>query len=107
MNNELITHLKALGNGTQEPLDDRLGICYDIRERFGRATKRLVCDLMDGWPKRSGDDSYPVPHAEKYADFAFIECSILWTNDQYGDDRRELCLFLASELEKIENVVTV
>jgi hypothetical protein len=97
---DLIAHLKALGNGTQAPVSKHCGICYDVKTNFGYGVRDMTNDLMHQWPKYSGDDTYPVPH-DKLNPHSAYDLDDLWADDQYGDDRRELCLFLANALGEL------
>jgi hypothetical protein len=95
----IIAHLKKLGTGEIKPKKWVFGICRELDEVCNIGGDPLVRNYAADWPKFSGHSTFPVPHSRKSATDAFIYTSNLWEATQYGDDRRELCLFLADRLE--------
>lgn len=104
----LITKLREWGNGESLPENSVSGICRNIYSFYG-SDKAL--ELMVKWPlavkgaevgqfiipMNRGDDSetgaeaaYCIIHDKKY----------MWVEGEYAELRRELCLWLADELEK-------
>lgn len=115
----IIDHLKGLADGTIEPLDTESGLCselyYFIEEYLGLSKPRwfdFKCghlrDTFKKWPKSSGSTAYPVPNpdcvvGEYFVDQAediYEERVNLWADDEYGNLRRELCTFVADELQE-------
>lgn len=126
---EVIDYLRGLGTG-QAGLPERdrcCGICSLLRDRFNREVEDEVMLLARRWEKYSGSPTYPVPGEafcrQYYGDEELaiisameghgIERSVFlatrafqhngenqWGTSPYADLRRELCLFLADELEK-------
>jgi hypothetical protein len=97
-NPALVAHLRALGKGEIQPLDKHQGICFEVLVRFGPERQRIKA-LFSSWPKFSGCQKWPVPHPECDAVFAAVSSNNLWADDDYGNNRRELCLWLADQLE--------
>jgi len=105
---DLILHLIRLGDGTDQPSDKRLGICNELQEwaikpLYSRRDWDYVSWLMVdpvilAWPKHTCDRAYPVPcpYLDEY--FAFNHRRDLWADDEYGDNRRELCHYVAYAL---------
>ena len=54
------------------------------------------------WPKFSGNSLYPVPCPELEESEAFLYAC--WDNDRYGDNRRELCKYLADKIQEDINL---
>ncbi len=97
---DMVDHLRALGNGVADPAVIILGICRELQEFFNEGYNAVVPFYKD-WPKYSGERSYPVPYRLKSALWAFFSEPNLWSIDtQYGRDRRELCIFLADSVEQ-------
>lgn len=93
----IVEHLRKLGRGDIKPEEPAFGICYELR------MKKWVPNYKAhffNWPKFSGHLQYPVCHESMSAQDAFDSIPNLWCDDSYGDDRRELCLFLADQIEK-------
>jgi len=85
----VIVHLRALGKGDIEPAHGSLGICWNLSEFISDDRGYDIVEFYSSsWPKFSGDKECPIDEP----------CGIdnLWDNN----DRRELCLFLASCLEE-------
>ncbi len=83
----------------------------DMHSEIGVCSKALVSkysrEYSFYWHKCSGLFAFPVPHESMPPNEAFDLCR-LWANDQYGDDRREYCAFLADCLERrgyLEDVI--
>lgn len=105
----LIEHLRRLGNGAM-PSQKSEGICLEVHEFLHEnihvnqiqiivSYKKQVAVAMQTWPKRSSSTTYPVPHPSKAAYAAYMQDNI-WGNDEYGNNRRELCLWIADQLEQ-------
>lgn len=103
-------HLEKLGRGEIEPQRINFGICSEIHQRFptffiGVCPVIFVGAYASTWERFSGIDSFPVPcepcGIESSMDAAIRAYSFrsnLWAKDLYGNDRRELCLFIAAKL---------
>ena len=92
----IIEHLEKLGGGEIQPDDVDSGICYALFDRFG---SEMPTYTFKSWPKFTGNLLYPVPLEDEDPKMAY-DYKDLWSNDDYGDNRRELCLHIASELRK-------
>jgi hypothetical protein len=90
----LIKHLRQLGNRERHPTEDDAGICYELMYTC-RVYPSLVRELCLTWPKFNGDPIYPIPGSPT----KYIPGRNVWGADQYGNDRRDLCLFLATAIE--------
>lgn len=104
-NKELAAHLRALGTGEKRLMCRQHGICGELHHlvylgHISNFTRLAVTQLMRGWPKASGSYLFPVPHPNLDPADAFLELRDLWADDEYGDNRRELCRWLADRLEK-------
>lgn len=105
---KVIEHLRALGRKEVDPIDNNQGLCSELSERFYFSgdvcltDEQLedVQDLMNDWPKSSDEIEFPVPHPTMDPVESYCVCDDLWGDDEYGDNRRELCLWLADELER-------
>ena len=105
--NDAINYLKNLGLGCT-PSEPKYGICSNLKTFLDSRVNMLITrdilykvyNLSCTWERYSGDDSYPVPDPEggDPEDKYNITCN-KWTGC-YGDLRRELCLYLAEELQK-------
>lgn len=95
---ELAEHLRKLSSGAVQPKEPGNGLCFEIR-RFELCSGSLgneVIDEMPHWPAGTGGDCHPVPHPDQ-ASYYSVENK--WAADEYGDNRRELCAWLAEQLE--------
>lgn len=81
--------LRKWGDGKMPPMS-YCGICANLDELI--KGYRLVGQLSPYWHRFSGDTSYPVPYG-----YALVN---LWGNTESGNDRRDLCHFLADEIEE-------
>ncbi len=105
---EIIDHLRKLGKGEILPDNDHTGICNDLAKVFNRGISWDVTKLASKWPKYSGSENFPIPTPSYFdggEDIAYLcydnnSSMSMWQDDEYGDNRRELCLFLADCLEK-------
>lgn len=92
---EVITHLRKLGNGEILPKNLCYGICHELFMLGYRV--REFGDLLS--------DDYPVQHPTKNAGIAYSQIYNLWEDDSniedniYRQNRRDLCLKLADYLE--------
>jgi len=105
--NDTINYLKNLRLGST-PSEPKYGICSNLKtfldSRVNKViTKNILCkvyNLSHTWSKYSGDDTYPVPDPEGVdPEDKYDITHNKWTGC-YGDLRRELCLYLAEELQK-------
>lgn len=96
---QIASHLFNLANKRTPPLAD-YGICGNI-QRFTHGHRIganfIVKEASALWPKFSGNKLYPVPHRSADARSAF-KFYPLWGNDEHGDNRRELCAFIAVKI---------
>lgn len=105
---EVIEHLRSLG---KEGSEDFTCICDSISHVFGHTTKGTIQNMMLEWPKADINeadinDVFVVP-GETYLEgtvssseaFHITPGDEMWVGE-YGDNRRELCFWLADELEK-------
>lgn len=107
MNKALIEHLRGLGTGEITPLwGGAFGICDELVNLHKRgcisSSEMQHCSrLMQDWPEFSGDPEFPVPSADSQLneEGAFLDSENLWSG-KYGDNRKQLCLWLADQLEK-------
>jgi len=102
----LIEYLTSLGTGEIKPKSTEYGICHSINYEFCNSDAynylEKISKLWVYWPKYSGSKLYPVGIDSKkyYPDYLFVNVENLWGDDEYGNNRRELCLWLAEQLEK-------
>lgn len=98
---KLIEHLRGLGNRDIDPVGQSWGVCDEIDEFADYLTCDRCKDIMRDWPKRVdyGDGGFFVPHPFLSPYTAFMHTDDLWEDSEYGDNRRELCLWLAEQLE--------
>ena len=84
---EIIKHLRDLGNYEREPCQPACGVCFelDCHYNFGYSLRKTIISSFSDW---SGDIEYPIknPNNKYY----------LWENPA----RRQYCLHLAKEFEK-------
>jgi len=101
---ELIEHLRELGDGDIQPQCLREGLCDELITLFD--TPYSVIHLAKSWDKYSGDAHYPVPHPSKNSYAAYyggFYNGCLWGNSEYAENRRELCHHIADEIEEMLN----
>ena len=91
-------HLRKLGSIELKAMHPGLGICFEVQRLVSYQNTVFIVRLMGKWPKATGTAGYPVPHPELSPPHAFLSVN-LWAADEYGDNRRELCLWLADEIE--------
>lgn len=97
---QVINYLFRLGKGQIDPVSRKHGICYSLEILFGVDYFDLV-DLTARWELFSDDITYPVPSPNKKISSAeyYHRTKDVWIG-RYGKLRKELCLFLADQLEK-------
>ena len=95
----IVEHLRKLGRGEVELVDWEFGICKELSAMFHYEIPKKY---FEAWGKYSGDKIFPVPHETLEPSEAF-DLPDLWADDQYGNDRRELCLHLAECIENDNN----
>lgn len=98
--------------GAKEEINAHTGICHQDRivtlkhsQRLGGAAEDLLQELLEGWPKFSGDESYPInSDKNEYPKVEYINASLsvtLWDkNTEYGKLRWELLEYLIEELKR-------
>jgi len=101
----VIDHLRALSTGDAIPEQLACGVCQELIRKFKFVldpeldTKGLTA-FYSKWPKFSGCHWYPVPSPKfEFAMSAYTRERNLWAQDEYGDNRREFCGFLATQFE--------
>lgn len=101
---EVITYLRLISDIKNVDKVKRIdwGICNALYLELGI---RIIYDpviqnIIISWNKYTDSAKYPVPHVELYPDEAF-ELDNLWADNQYGNDRRELCAHIADGLEQL------
>lgn len=94
---KIASHLLGLANKRVSPIEEE-GICGNLSKFFngGPSKAKIVSDLSLGWRKHSLNYFYPVRH-NYAAKEAYMRCR-LWGEDRYGNDRRELCAFIARKI---------
>lgn len=97
---ELIWHLRDLGTGRVQPEDPGHGICREINlPDMPGALPGILYSHMSTWPLSTGSSMYPVPHPRLGCFTAYQRTEDYWANDEYGNNRRQLCLYLANAIE--------
>lgn len=96
---EIIKHLEGLADGSIEPADDRFGLCHEMSNWLPFRSDEWVSKMAVGWDKFTGIIDYPVPHPSMTPERAYQSDIELWTG-QYGDNRRELCAFVAKRMRE-------
>lgn len=92
----VVDHLRDLGEGTIQPQQKNIGICPILTLEFD------VWDLYDSFeqlPGFSGHRVFPIKHPTLDPMYAYLNSKNLWADDEYGDNRREACLYLADWIE--------
>ena len=115
---DLANHFRGLADGSIQPFDTELGICNHIdmlidEEVIPEGSLTLFDEILSidqyysSWDKFSGDVYYPVPStdtrltsADMYDSVYYSEDCNMWTGE-YGNLRKDLCLHIAKELEKL------
>ena len=95
----VINHLYKLGNNEIQPFNSASGLCNDICWVFDAFIAQKLLYYMLKWPKYSGNNLYPISHSILSPTDAYNKLENLWDNNEYGNSRRELCLWLAKQLE--------
>ena len=102
---EVIKYLRALAKSEDI---SRYGICDRINLQFGCDTEYKIRKIMMDWPKAvpveklKYNSRFPVPHPTLSSVEAYFDANdngTMWSGE-YGHNRRELCLWVADELEK-------
>jgi hypothetical protein len=94
----LATRLRTFSTGEETPIDPSCGICWFVHCEHPTLSG-ITRKIMMGWPKATGDKDYPVPHPTMSGEDSYSLTDNLWIKE-YGDLRRELCLYLSEELLK-------
>lgn len=94
--------LLALGTGKIKPIEIEHGLCRDLWllhegvQELQSLVAATFTEAITHWPKYSGMHQYPVPHFELSAYNAWHNEDVpKWDDDDYGNDRRELAIFVA------------
>jgi hypothetical protein len=96
--------LIALRDGEKCPTN---GICYSVELLLPDhltphevdSALMLLARTMRRWPKKSGDECYPVPHPTRDPYAAYSDRTDMWDKTTpYGQARWELLDFLIGEL---------
>jgi len=100
---KIINHLRALSTGDVEPIDREEGVCTELKRLFKLDPWPDGLDLS-AWPRWSGFRGHPVPAPESgYLRARHVRYYHMtpakWAADEYGDNRREFCAFLADQFE--------
>ena len=97
---ELADMLDGLADGTVDPPYRKRGICaYLLFYAIDDALCCKVKNLMTEWPDGSGSRIYPVPHPKLSSRNAYYSERDLWSGE-YGENRRNLCRYLAKRLRE-------
>lgn len=118
---DLANHFRGLADGSIQPFEPEWGICNHIGILIedGTISEDFInkfdnCIYIDqyysGWDKYSGDLYYPVPSTNElfseedmfHHTYDSEDCN-MWTGE-YGDLRKDLCLHIAKQLEKLIEV---
>lgn len=94
----VIEYLEGLSDGSIEPSLPGVGTCTNLTQKFGYQAVDQFSKLSIEWEKFSGDKTFPVPHPEMTSENAYYHVN-LWTGE-YGDNRRELCAFVAKRMRE-------
>ena len=98
----VINYLRRLQNGAN-PERVEAGICVNLNNKeykcLGFENIRIfVGHIAQGWKGFSGDVTYPVTSCDDSPMDAYYNNDNLWIG-KYGEDRRDLCGFIADRLE--------
>lgn len=97
----LIRLLEDIGNEIVIPARPMFGLCFFIK-KIDRSSIERCTRLMAEWPEGTGSIDYPVPHPEMDSREAYEDAYVIdMYQGQYGQNRRDLALYLAEELEKL------
>jgi len=116
---DLANHFRGLADGSIQPFEPEWGICTHIGILIdeGVVTEQFLAEFDEyidieryysDWDKFSGNKYYPVPSIdddltpEEEYEIATEEGS-MW-DGTYGDLRKDLCLHIAKELDKLIEV---
>lgn len=94
----LIAHLRGLADGSIKPNNPSLGLCQNIAFYFPACMVDVIYHFIS-WDKFSGDPALPVPHPTMLPVVAYCNLLNLWGDDEYGDNRRDLCRHCADCIE--------
>lgn len=105
--NEIVNYLRLLWTGEAISFYPEHGICGNIECLFqpNISFPRLVTKLSSSWDKHSGYNIFPIPSSNHMAADTFyfysLDDNTLWDGQQ-GDNRRELCFYMADKLDEME-----
>jgi hypothetical protein len=114
---DLANHFRGLADGSIQPFESELGICNHISFLVdeGIVTEQFLSEFDEyinieryysGWDKFSGNEYYPVPSIdddltpEEEYELAYNTEGGMWEGT-YGGLRKDLCLHIAKQLEKL------
>lgn len=84
------------------PLNVTQGICHNVK-RIGwdELANYELSDFMEGWPKHSRNNVYPIKVGEEHPGNTYNKTENLWDrNTEYGQLRWELLNYMIETLEK-------
>lgn len=98
---EIVNYLRELGREEREVPEVARGICGNLLDEYEYEVRSSVFAM---WPKFSGDRRFPVPSTDSSLTAeqmfsVFSDAEDLWTGE-YGQLRKDLCLWLADYYEK-------
>jgi hypothetical protein len=87
-----------------EKLLTQYAICVNVYRHVTEDSHQIdeaIAELFRKWPKFTGDYWYPIPSPDPnvYPAVAHMNCSDLWGDNTYGNMRKELLVFMITELE--------
>lgn len=96
---QIIAHLRGLGSGEIIPSSKRMGVCWIIEDLF--LDKQEFDQLVDftKYPNYSECEAFPIKHSELRPVKAFLGIRNKWEGE-YGDNRRNFCMWCADYLEE-------
>ena len=88
---EVIDHLRELGDGVTRPIDSEDGICGELLDMF-ELHDIPFSDALRGWRHFSGSQRFPI-------DWSYLD-RIMWDEGaEYGSRRLDACHLLADWFE--------
>lgn len=95
--NNIIENLRGLASGEIQPGTRDFGLCRELRLKFDFTIPHKA---YESWALWTGRYPFPVPHPTLDPSKAFLLAYDMWSDDEYGDNRRALCRHLADWMEK-------
>lgn len=95
----LVEYLQGLGDGSVDPYPG-WGLCTLVALKFENKYDDLLKEYFTSWPMGSRVRGYPVPSVQGglSAGEMYLSAPNLWEGE-YGDLRKELCLYLAKAIK--------